>query len=223
MGGQRGGACIISRAVAEAIKLKAREIEAETTIEFLERLRALGEEVIALEPSMASVRNAVETILSRVKKAEAATPEECIKLVSEAADELIERSRNAVEKISEYGSGLIIDGDTILTHSCSHTVLKVLERAHEEGKKFRVIVTESRPLLEGRETASELLSKSIPVTLIVDAAICTVMRDVDKVMIGADAILADGSIVNKVGSLPIALAAYASNVPLIVVVESLKF
>lgn len=223
--GKKGGASVYAEATARALDLMAKELKDVDSKEFLRRLEAYGSELIESQPTMASVINAVEYILSPLRELvrKGRGLNACKRLVSERSSEFIEKSKNAIGRIARFGANLIQDEDTILTHSFSLTVLQILKSAKRSGKHVKVVITESRPKLEGHELASELLKEKIPVTLIIDAAICTVIDEVDKVLIGADSILADGSIINKVGSFPIALAAHLNNVPFIVATESLKF
>ncbi|MEO3992912.1 MAG: hypothetical protein QN229_01165 [Desulfurococcaceae archaeon TW002] len=145
--------------------------------------------------------------------------EEFINLKTEKGfDRAVDESRSIInslikelelvrDMIAEIGSRRIENGDTILTHSYSTTVLKTLEKAVKKGVTFRVYVTESRPIGEGKVTASTLSKLGIETTLIVDSAVRYVMKHVNKVLVGADAIAVNGAVVNKVGTSAIALAA----------------
>ena len=127
-------------------------------------------------------------------------------------------------KIGEHGERLIESGDTILTHcnagalatSGYGTALGIIRSAWRKGKEIRVIVTETRPLLQGaRLTAWELKREGIPFKLIVDSAVGYVMSEnmVDKVVVGADRILLSGHVANKIGTYTIALVAHAHKKP----------
>jgi translation initiation factor 2B subunit (eIF-2B alpha/beta/delta family)/8-oxo-dGTP pyrophosphatase MutT (NUDIX family) len=96
-------------------------------------------------------------------------------------------------------------GDRVLTLSRSGTVLQALGRADPEA----VFVAESRPAREGVGVAEALADDGLDVTLCVDAAVAHVAATeaVDTVLVGADSVLADGTVVNKVGTRPAALAA----------------
>lgn len=125
--------------------------------------------------------------------------------------------------IGEHGAALIDDGDTILTHcnagalACVDygTALGVIRAAHNKGKRVKVFCNETRPLGQGaRLSVWELQMENIPVKLIVDSASGYLMQqgEIDKVIIGADRI-AKGGVVNKIGSLMVALAAKRFKVP----------
>ncbi|OYT49045.1 MAG: initiation factor 2B [Desulfurococcales archaeon ex4484_42] len=128
-----------------------------------------------------------------------------------------------VALIALIGSRRIIDGDVILTHSFSKTLIEVFRRARDEGIKFSVYVTESRPIGEGLITASTLAKLRIKTTLIIDSAVRYVMKRVTKVFIGADAIATNGAVVNKIGTSAIALAAKESRVRVYVTASTRKF
>ncbi|MFX1601590.1 MAG: hypothetical protein ACFFB6_13440, partial [Promethearchaeota archaeon] len=87
---------------------------------------------------------------------------------------------------------------------------------------IEIFVLESRPLLEGRKTA-EILSQHFKTHLIVDAAIGKFIDHIDFVLIGVDSILKNGSIINKIGTFPLAIVANAKDVDVYVVADSYKY
>jgi ribose 1,5-bisphosphate isomerase len=106
--------------------------------------------------------------------------------------------KRAMQLMTKYGSELIKKDSTILTICHSHAVVDVLIKAKKNIKK--VYCMETRPLYQGRITAKELANEGIDVTLIVDNAASTVMKQCNYFFSGADAFLADGDIVNKIGT-----------------------
>lgn len=134
---------------------------------------------------------------------------------------------HAKAKISQYASTLMKDGATYLTHCHASTVTNVFLNAHRDGKKIKVIATETRPLMQGRITVKELLDGGlIDVTMIIDSATASVLSDpartVSAVIIGAD-LLSESGFVNKIGSLPIIIAAREHNVPVYCFSTLLKY
>ncbi len=128
------------------------------------------------------------------------------------------------KRMGDIGASLIEDGDTILTHCNAGavatagygTALGVIRSAWMQGKKIKVIATETRPVLQGaRLTVWELMKEGIPVTLITDNMVGYVMSKglVDKVFVGADRILLTGHVINKIGTYTIAVLAARHNVP----------
>jgi methylthioribose-1-phosphate isomerase len=127
-------------------------------------------------------------------------------------------------KIGEVGERFIEDGDTILTHcnagalatAAFGTALAIIRVAWYKGKRIKVIATETRPVLQGaRLTVWELKKEGIPVALITDNMVGYVMYKglVNKVIVGADRILLDGHVINKIGTYTIAIAAKKHNIP----------
>lgn len=143
--------------------------------------------------------------------------------VLRALDEYENEIKAMGEKVSEYGARRVPDGGTVITHCHSTNVVGILRRAKEEGKEFRVIVTETRPRYQGKITAKELLDSDIPITYVVDSAAYSFMRYADIYLTGADAITSDGHIVNKVGTALMAVAARRYDVPFYVAASTLKY
>jgi len=127
------------------------------------------------------------------------------------------------EEAALIASRRLIDGDVILTHSRSLCVLKALEYAKKEGKKLSVYVTESRPGMEGLVTAEKIAKLGFNVKLIVDSAVRFFMKDVDKVLLGAEAVAVNGATVSKVGSSLISLIASEARVRVFVIAPITKF
>jgi len=126
--------------------------------------------------------------------------------------------------IGRYGSVLIKNGDSILTHcnagalaTVEHgTALGVIRTAFEEGKKIHVYVDETRPVLQGaRLTAWELMQDKVPFTLITDnmAGFLMLKNKVNLVIVGADRIALNGDVVNKIGTYSLSVLARENSVP----------
>lgn len=111
---------------------------------------------------------------------------------------------------------------SIFTLSNSKTLLEVFKLLNEK-KRISIIIAESRPQLEGRLFAKALLKAGIKVELIPDALISSAIEKSDATVIGADIILADGDVVNKIGSKSAAIIAKHFNKPFYVLVAKSKF
>lgn len=120
------------------------------------------------------------------------------------------------------GAKEIDEEDVIITHCHSNSVMAAFAEAKRRKRGFTVIVTETRPLYQGLKTARELLRMGIPVVYCEDSAMAYAMKDATKVIVGCDAILHDGSIVNKIGTFPLAITAKEFGRPFIVIGETLK-
>ena len=128
------------------------------------------------------------------------------------------------KKMGANGAELIADGDCVMTHCNAGalatagygTALGVIYAAFEAGKKVTVITNETRPFLQGaRLSAYELLMQGVPVTIACDNACALLMQKglVQKVVVGADRIAANGDAANKIGTYGVALLAKAHNIP----------
>lgn len=103
-------------------------------------------------------------------------------------------------------------GPCVLTHGYSREVVALLQRAAKR-EHFTLLVAEDRPDGSGHRTASEMADASVPVRMIEFAAVARCMASVQLVLVGADAVLADGGILAPIGTLTIAYAARAHGRP----------
>ncbi|XP_051500575.1 translation initiation factor eIF-2B subunit delta-like isoform X3 [Myxocyprinus asiaticus] len=129
----------------------------------------------------------------------------------------------ASQAISKYAIEKISNGDVILVYGCSSLVNHILCEAFEKQRKFRVIVVDSRPRLEGREALRRLVKRGIQCTYVLISALSYILPEVSKVFLGAHALLANGYVMSRVGTSQIALVAKAYNVPVLVCCETYKF
>ncbi len=136
--------------------------------------------------------------------------------------------KNNKKLIADNLANLIRDGKVYLSHCHSTSLTAGLIAAKKQGKKFKIIQTETRPLFQGRITAKNLITNGIDTTLIVDSAAAWLISDYDDlynismVFVGADAITTDGWLVNKVGTFANAASAFLASVPVYVVASLLK-
>ncbi|XP_042177289.1 translation initiation factor eIF-2B subunit delta-like [Oncorhynchus tshawytscha] len=129
----------------------------------------------------------------------------------------------AAKAISKYAIEKISDGDVILVYGCSSLVNHILCEAYDKSRKFRVIVVDSRPRLEGREALRRLVQRGISCTYVLISALSYILPEVSKVFLGAHALLANGYVMSRVGTSQIALVARTFNVPVLVCCETYKF
>lgn len=160
--------------------------------------------------------------------------EELKKLWLDKADGLLDRDREINRRIGHFGQKLLLDGDRVMTHCNAGalatagygTALGVIRGAVEKGKDVSVIANETRPFLQGaRLTAYELMQDDIPVRVACDNACGLLMRRglVDKVVVGADRIAANGDVANKIGTYTVAVAAREHGIPVYVAAPRYSF
>jgi methylthioribose-1-phosphate isomerase len=144
-----------------------------------------------------------------------------------AARAIEERERDATRRIAEHGAALFGSGEQVLTHcntgalatTGSGTALGVIEAAWRHGAVAQVWVGEKRPLNQGsRLTAWELDRVGIPFKVVTDSSAGLLMSrgSVDRVIVGADRIAANGDVANKIGTYPLAVLAQRHGIPFIV-------
>ena len=114
------------------------------------------------------------------------------------------------------------EAQNVITLSRSGTVLTVLKLWHQKNKKLKVVVCESRPKFEGRLMAEELASIGVNVELIKDAMMGLYLPKIDAAIIGSDAILKNGNVVNKVGSKALSILCKEYKKPFYVVTSKSK-
>jgi methylthioribose-1-phosphate isomerase len=226
------GAPLLGAATAFALALTAYHSKANSKEKLLAELENAATTLKSTRPTAVNLFWAADRILKKARDF-SGKAEELKSLVVREAQRIADEDAEANRAIGKNGAELIKDGDVILTHCNAGelatveygTALGVVRAAWEQGKKIRVIATETRPLLQGaRLTAYELKRDGIPVTLITDNMVGYVMHKglVNKVVVGADRIVQD-AVVNKIGTFTIAVLAKEHGVPFYVAAPKSTF
>ncbi|WP_410662627.1 methylthioribose-1-phosphate isomerase [Amycolatopsis sp. lyj-84] len=183
-------------------------------------LERVGERIIATRKTNNHLRKAVAAVLSEVDKStgdlvEAATAG------ARSGDELY-RSRSRA--LGEHTAELVPDGATVLTHCWADLYLiELVLAARRRGKEFSFLCTETRPYLQGaRLTAETLVEMGADTRLITDGMGAAVLSsgEVGALVTAADRVTMDGHVVNKIGTLGLAVAAEAFGVPFHAMVQA---
>jgi ribose 1,5-bisphosphate isomerase len=217
------GARNIAIAAIKAIEELSKETKAKSKEDFMKELMAAKEILFASRATEPLMRNAIRWLIGQTERSGEADIIKLKEVVSKASQHFLKILEESKERIAEIGSRRIREGTTVLTHCHSSTVTYLLRKAKEAGNSFEVFCTETRPFLQGRITARELVEAGIKTTLIVDSAARFFMNKIDMVIVGADAITSEGNVINKIGTSMIALAAKEARTPFYVVSELLKF
>ncbi len=211
----------------QALGAQARSSKAKSTGAFFKELERTADALAESRPTEPMMRNALEEALRRffseVGAVKPTSLSEARKQVLDEVNSFEKRVEQSKKMIAKFGAERIPKGSTILTHCHSSTVTAILKRAHKLGKKIKVICTETRPLYQGHITAKELSSAGIKTTLIIDSAIKSFMKDVDLVLVGADAINSSGELINKIGTATLAFVAYEEELKFYSAAELFKF
>ena len=182
-----------------------------------ERLWDIGIRLAATRPSMAPLANKIGYLFSELDKV-SSLKEYRVK-VSTIGTTIINGSKTNKQKIAEHLKAVSGDADSVFTYSYSGTVADVIRLV---GYDY-VVVTESRPMMEGKQLAKELGSEGFKVVLMVDGAAGMYVSAADICLIGADSVQYNGSVINKVGSKLLAYSARDQGVPYYVICDTSKF
>ncbi|MFB6250723.1 MAG: translation initiation factor eIF-2B [Halobellus sp.] len=200
--------------------------------ELLDREHATAEEferdlernVSALKranPSHASLFNAMETVLVNVVGRKD-TVKEAKDLLEEVSARVVEDVRHGKSRAAANAAPTFEDGETILTHDYSSTVLEAIEKAVDSGVDLTAYVTEARPRYLGRKIARQLATvEGVEPHLLVDGAVGSFLPECDRVVIGMDCIVEE-TLYNRVGTHPIVTTATHLGVPVTVVGSAAK-
>lgn len=195
------GARQLALATLEALRSVAPECTGE-------EFRECARELALSRPMMATIQNAVAWSWSRYLDTGDA---------ADAIDDVIEAIQTAPDGMAAAARRVVPTG-TLLTYSYSSSVIELLSRL----KPRRVIVSETRPSLEGIRMARELVAQGISMTLITEAQMALFVQEADAVIVGADTILPEGDLINRIGTRLLALAARDADVPMYSISETLK-
>ena len=196
-------------------------------------LRGAQQRIRSARPTAVNLAWAVDrvadAVLARVNESESPAA-----IARAEATRILDEDRAMCRRIGELCASLIPDGARVLTHCNAGalatggigTALAAIYVAVGQGKRVEVFADETRPLLQGsRLTAWELDRAGIPVTVLVDGAAASLMRDrhIDLCIVGADRIAANGDAATKIGTYGVAIAAKHHGVPFYVAAPTSTF
>lgn len=213
------GAATIAGAAAGALGTQAEETTAATPKEFQTELRTAATTLLDTRPTAVSLPNALRYIFQRT---DGTTVSELSASALAGAREFQAQLETAQDDLGAIGANRLRDGDTVLTHCHSTDALACVEAAVDQGKSISAIVKETRPRKQGHITARQLREMGVPVTLIVDGAAGRYLDEADHVIVGADSIAADGSVINKIGTRSLAVTARERDTPIVVAAQTIK-
>ena len=177
-------------------------------------LTEVARRISAAQPAMAIVHNVAHLVARLVSEGQ--DP----KAVLEATRAELDGTRS---RIARTFLKIAPPRGIVVTLSSSETVLEALKQAHARGLIVRVDALESAPGFEGRTFAASLTDAGIPVTVVPDPEGPARLATASYALVGADSVLRDGSVVNKVGTQALAVASKDHEKPFYVACESLKF
>lgn len=206
------GAAAIGIAGAEALAHHVGRARG-TPAQVLASARRAARRLDAARPTAITLHNALGWVLeAAAAEPDAAAMKDAAKRAARRVAADAQASRDA---IARHGARFVPDGGVVLTHCHSGTAVAVLAQAVADGKTVEAIATETRPFRQGLRTVRELAAAGVQAALVVDGAVEHVLatRDVDLVLVGADTVARDGTLVNKIGTAGVAALAQMHEVP----------
>ncbi|KAI7583961.1 IF-2B-domain-containing protein [Hortaea werneckii] len=184
-------------------------------IDFLKSCRPISE----------SMGNAIRYLKKIIGELDPDQQEQDVKkFLCEEIDRFIrERITVTDQAIAELASNQIKDGSVVLTYAKSSIVEKTILQAHANGKRFRVIVVDSRPLFEGKKLAISLMNAGVEVEYLPFSGIAHAVKEATLLLLGAHSMLSNGRLQSRVGTASVAMQAHKAHIPVIVCCESVKF
>ena len=216
------GAGRIARAAVSALAVHSAALPDQDPGRYRDEMERAAGLLIATRPTAVSLPNAVHQVMRALRDGIGSVAGAKERFAA-ACEAFITASEGAVREIGKVGARHIREGDVVLTHCNSEAALACLTQAHAAGTRFSVFATEVRPGNQGLLTIKTLNDAGIPTNYIVDSAVRYFMKEVDLVIVGADAVSVNGAVVNKIGTSQIALAAHEARTNFLVAAETYKF
>lgn len=225
------GAPAIGVTAAYAIYLAAKEFSGLAKDAYLAEMEEACRVLGATRPTAVNLFWAVDRMRRVIKAGADSEPVEITVALGLEADAICAEDIAMCRAIGKHGGALLNDGDTVLTHCNAGalatadygTALGVIRGAIDAGKQISVYADETRPLLQGaRLTCYELMADGIDVTLITDNMAGWMMKQgkIDRVVVGADRIAANGDAANKIGTYSLSILAKAHGIPFYIAAPS---
>lgn len=225
------GAPAIGCTAAYGLAQVARQSTSTTTTQIIEELTHAKTRLDAARPTAVNLAWATERMLQYACKHASNTPDTLRDKLLDEAHAIYAEDLAMCLAIGRHGLALIPARGHVLTHCNAGglatagygTALAPIRLAHEQGRPIHAFVDETRPFLQGaRLTTWELQRAGVPHTLITDSMAGYFMQrgEIDCVIVGADRVVANGDIANKIGTYSVAVLAHAHDIPFYVAAPS---
>ncbi len=218
------GAPAIGAAAGFGLALAARQSSATTVPGLIADLKIAADVLKAARPTAVNLAWAVDRLMALVTGGEFSSPDDLRDRLLNEAQRIADEDVAINRRMGAHGAALIHDGDTVL-HHCNTgalatvdygTAIGVIRAAHEQGKRFHVLLDETRPRLQGaRLSAWEMEQLGIPYDILPDTAAGYYMKkgEIKLVLLGADRVAANGDFANKIGTYQVGILAKEHGIP----------
>ncbi|WP_324665087.1 translation initiation factor eIF-2B [Haloarcula sediminis] len=219
---QTQSSSIVAVKAAEALR-ELTERECHTVEDFYRVVERNSSALQRANRSHAPLYTTQQRIVEAVTESDADTVEAAKEALVGAIEDVVEEVESSKQRAAERAAGLVEDGDVLLTHENSSTVMTTFDEIVGAGKAVETFVTESRPRFLGRKTARQLAERDgVETTLITDGAAGHYLSEVDRVLIGMNCLI-DDVVYNRIGTHSVVATAASHGVPVTAVGSSSKF
>jgi translation initiation factor 2B subunit (eIF-2B alpha/beta/delta family) len=204
----------------------SEKIKHETRQRFVEDFSEFGYKIFEIRPNIAPIQNLVAQIVYEVNILKDDNIDSVKRYIVTRIEEISRMSQMAINKSAQFASTLIHNSDLVATCSLSSTICETLKSAVQQGKSFKVLIAESKSsdgkFSYGKIMASFLKSLKLQVEVFLDDMIYQNIPKTNCVLVGADSVFWDGSIINGSPTYGVAVEAEEYNIPFYSVCETTK-
>jgi ribose 1,5-bisphosphate isomerase len=220
------GASQLARSALGVLSFFVQTSKNETCRGFVEDFSEVGRRLFEARPNMAPVQNLVAQIVYEVNALEESDLVSVRKFAMSKIDEICKQSEDAVKESAGWAATLIGDCGCLATCSYSSTVCETFRIAKQQGKRFKVFVAESRSdddrFRYGETLAAFLKSIDVSAEVFPDEDVQRYVPKAECVLVGADSVLFDGSVINGAPTCELAVEAKECGIPFYSVCETSK-
>src|SRR3989338_5623338 len=172
------GASQVRKWAVKALEWSVRQSKAKTVAALRKELQRNVATLLKARPTEPELRTSLRIFLQRAN-ADFGEAQELRRFLLKSMGDYEKERASALKNIAGNGLKVFFDNAVVFTHCHSHTVEEILALAWKAGKLKKVYCTETRPAYQGRITAANLAKRGIPVTLVVDGAAATYLKECD--------------------------------------------
>ncbi|KAL0032838.1 hypothetical protein WJX77_002173 [Trebouxia sp. C0004] len=225
---QRSPDTAVAVAAIKALTSVIRNSTAQTMMGLEKELKDAAASLQGCNPTAISLKAGCELYLRYTTRTSAIENEDFATAkarIIERGKQFAETSTRARQTIADLGAGFVRHDAVVMIHGFSRVALALLQQVVDNGVQFSVVVTEGRPDGTGLTMAHALSKMKVPCTIVLDSAVAFALEalKVNLVLVGAEGVVENGGIINKLGSYHVAIAAKEHGIPFYVAAESYKF
>ncbi|MBU0506264.1 MAG: S-methyl-5-thioribose-1-phosphate isomerase [bacterium] len=221
----RGAPAIgVAAAMAVAISLTVDRCPLSVKDDFIKYIHKVCDELFKTRPTAVNLKWALDRMRGILEENKNKSVDDIVQILIHEAKTIKDEDILTNKQMGEHGQVVLDDGDTVLTHCNAGalatagwgTAVGVVYSAVQAGKNIKLIADETRPVLQGaRLTAWEAQKCGLDVTVICDNMAASLMAKglINKIIVGADRIAANGDVANKIGTYSVAINAKYHNIP----------